>query len=57
MPNSIIVEVIDEVGYDKAVKELVKRGICISRAEARRQINYVKINNGDKSVKKFRVHK
>jgi uncharacterized protein YfbU (UPF0304 family) len=48
-------EVINEVGYDKAVRELCKRAICVSHAEARRLIKYIKINNGDKSVKKFRT--
>jgi hypothetical protein len=47
-------KVITEVGYDKAVRELCKRDICVSHAESRRLIRYVKINKGEKAVKDFR---
>ena len=46
-----IQEVINEVGYDKAPRELCKREICTSRAEARRLVRYIKINRGDKVVR------
>ena len=44
-------EVVKEVGYDKAPAELCRRGYAASRAEARRYVRYLKINNGDKVVR------
>lgn len=49
-----IQEVIEEVGAEKAAQELCRRGICVSRSEARRQINYFKISTGKKATKEFR---
>ena len=45
--------VIETVGYDKAVKELVKQGLCPSKAAARREVRYHKIANGEREVKDF----
>lgn len=44
-------EIIEEVGYDKAPAELCKSGYAASRAEARRYVRYLKIDNGDKVVR------
>lgn len=52
-----IYDTIIEVGYDKASKELVKRGLVASMAQARREVKYVKIARGDKKVKQFREEK
>lgn len=45
--------VVEEVGYDKAPRELCKRGLCTSMAQARREVKYIKIAKGDKQVKEF----
>ena len=50
-------DVVAQFGYEqKAVRELCKRDICCSHAEARKMIKYVKINNGEKVVKEFSCH-
>jgi len=48
-----IYAVVEEVGYDKAPRELCKRGLCVSMAQARREVKHVKIAKGDKAVKSF----
>ena len=42
---------IDEFGYEKAVRELCKSGLCASRAEARREVHHYKIQKGEKETK------
>ena len=44
-------QVVDEVGFDKAPRVLVKRGLCVSRAEARRETHWLKIERGHKQPK------
>ena len=55
MPNdqNDIYAVVEEVGYDKAPRELCKRGLVASMKQARREVKYIKIAKGDKQVKDF----
>lgn len=39
----VVRELMNEVGHEKAPAELCRRGICVSRAEARRLVRCIKI--------------
>jgi len=49
--NPEVKAVVDEVGIDKAPRELLKRGICTSRKQARRELHHYKIETGQKEAK------
>lgn len=44
-------EIIVEVGDEEAPRELCRRGICVSRAEARRLVRCIKIQRKEKNGK------
>ena len=44
-------EFVQAYGYQEAIKELCKKGVCASKPEAKRLVKFAKIKNGDKKVR------